>query len=132
MEELKEVLTLINIFFVLYLIGYSTFLFLSILIGSIDLYRQNKTSKLKYKIENENEIPISIIIPAYNEEITVIDTINSLLLLEYKNYEIIIVDDGSTDNTAKKIIEKFNMNSVNKPLNYKLKCKKKETNHSIR
>ncbi|RFZ81717.1 glycosyltransferase [Mucilaginibacter terrenus] len=43
--------------------------------------------------------PVSIIVPAYNEEVTATATIDSLLKLEYPNFEIIFVDDGSKDRT---------------------------------
>jgi cellulose synthase/poly-beta-1,6-N-acetylglucosamine synthase-like glycosyltransferase len=42
---------------------------------------------------------VSIIVPVYNEEKVVADSVKSLLELNYKNYEIIIVNDGSTDRT---------------------------------
>ncbi len=42
---------------------------------------------------------VSIIVPVYNEEKVVVDSVKSLLELDYSNYEIIIVNDGSTDNT---------------------------------
>lgn len=42
---------------------------------------------------------VSIIVPVYNEEKVVTESIKSLLNLNYSNYEIIIVNDGSTDNT---------------------------------
>jgi cellulose synthase/poly-beta-1,6-N-acetylglucosamine synthase-like glycosyltransferase len=44
---------------------------------------------------------VSIIIPVYNESKVIADSINSLLKLNYLNYEIIIVNDGSTDDTKK-------------------------------
>ncbi len=44
---------------------------------------------------------ISIIIPAYNEQAVIIDSLNSLLAIDYPGYEIIMVDDGSTDRTVK-------------------------------
>jgi len=43
--------------------------------------------------------PVSIIIPAYNEEITAVKTIQSLTRLHYPELEIIFVDDGSSDHT---------------------------------
>lgn len=50
---------------------------------------------------------ISIILPVYNGEKFVQNTINSILHQKFTDYELIIVDDGSTDN-SEKIIKKFN------------------------
>ncbi len=44
---------------------------------------------------------VSIIVPVYNEEIVVKESVNSLLKLDYANYEIIVVNDGSSDRTNK-------------------------------
>jgi glycosyltransferase involved in cell wall biosynthesis len=50
---------------------------------------------------------VSVIIPTYNRKNRLIKTINSVLAQDYKNYEIIIIDDGSTDGTANFIKEIF-------------------------
>jgi cellulose synthase/poly-beta-1,6-N-acetylglucosamine synthase-like glycosyltransferase len=55
----------------------------------------------KYTVESKSDFTpfISIIIPAYNEGVNLKTSVESLLKLNYPNYEIIIVNDGSTDNT---------------------------------
>jgi cellulose synthase/poly-beta-1,6-N-acetylglucosamine synthase-like glycosyltransferase/peptidoglycan/xylan/chitin deacetylase (PgdA/CDA1 family)/spore germination protein YaaH len=53
---------------------------------------------------------VSIIVPAFNEELVIANTIRSLLASEYKNYEIIVVDDGSQDNTTKVVRDEFGSN----------------------
>ncbi|HEY6118677.1 MAG TPA: glycosyltransferase [Pyrinomonadaceae bacterium] len=50
---------------------------------------------------------VSVIVPAYNEEMVIEATISSLLASNYEKYEIIVVDDGSQDNTSKIVSEKF-------------------------
>lgn len=59
---------------------------------------------LIYNLTRRNKEPeafpkISIIVPAYNEEKTIRNCIQSLQNLNYPNYDIIVVDDGSTDIT---------------------------------
>ncbi len=53
--------------------------------------------------------PISIIAPAFNEEATIVESVRALLALEYPCYEVIIVNDGSTDLTLEKLIRVFHL-----------------------
>ncbi|MEP7256408.1 MAG: glycosyltransferase [Ferruginibacter sp.] len=50
---------------------------------------------------------VSIIVPAYNEEINACRTVSSLLNQDYPNLQVVFVDDGSTDNTFKKVSVEF-------------------------
>ena len=55
----------------------------------------------KFNKINENYKPfVSIMIPAHNEEYVIEETINNVLNLNYPNFEIIVIDDRSEDNTA--------------------------------
>ena len=124
MDAIKIFLFGVDIFFVVYLIGYSSFLFLSVLWGSNRLYTERMNEKLKNSLHQDFYIPISIIVPAHNEEITVVDTVCTLLKQDYKLYEIVIVDDGSEDNTAKRLIEYFHMYKIDRPVRKRIPCKK--------
>lgn len=56
---------------------------------------------------------ISIIAPAYNEEMTIVSSVKSLLNLKYPDYELIVVNDGSKDETLNQLIEAFHLIRVN-------------------
>ena len=49
---------------------------------------------------------VSVIVPTYNRSHSILQTIYSIINQSYKNYEIIVVNDGSTDNTIR-ILERF-------------------------
>ena len=101
--------------------GYSIAILLSYLFLVIQSYRAQRRSKidmpsdktLKYLMKGSPLTPgVSIIAPAYNEEITIIDNVNSLMQIDYPNYEIIIVNDASTDRTMELLIKEFSMVEV--------------------
>lgn len=56
--------------------------------------------------------PISILVPAYNEEETVCESVYSLLRLNYPNYEIIVVNDGSKDKTIERLVSEFELQNI--------------------
>ncbi|MBQ4238749.1 MAG: glycosyltransferase [Ruminococcus sp.] len=116
----------VEVFFVIYLIGYSTFLFIAVVTGSSSLYKKRQQDRLKNTILKDHYIPISIVVPAYNEDVTIVENVRSLLTLEYPLYEIIVVDDGSKDNTSKKLIEAFDMQAIRRPIQRKINCQPAE------
>jgi len=52
---------------------------------------------------------VSIIVPAYNEEVTIIDSIESMRCQDYDNFDIIVVNDGSSDDTLNKVVTTYGM-----------------------
>lgn len=125
-QVIRTLLEGVNVFFVLYMIGYSSFLFLAVVIGSCELYKKRQQEKLKNVLLQDYYVPISIVVPAYNEEVTVVETVLSLLALEYTLYEIIVVDDGSKDDTSKKLIEAFDMEPICRPIRRRIACRPEE------
>ncbi len=55
------------------------------------------------------ELPVSLLIPAYNEEATVVATVRSLLQLNYSHFEIVVINDGSSDRTLDRLKEAFDL-----------------------
>lgn len=86
----------------------------------IDLW-EIKTHTLLFE---HNIMPsISIVAPAYNEEKSIIESVTSLLNLKYPKYEVIVVNDGSKDNTIQVLIDHFELERKHPFFDLKLKTK---------
>jgi cellulose synthase/poly-beta-1,6-N-acetylglucosamine synthase-like glycosyltransferase len=55
---------------------------------------------------------LSILVPAYNEELTIVDSTLSFLTLEYTRHEVIVINDGSRDRTLERLIEAYDLFQV--------------------
>ena len=67
--------------------------------------------------------PVSIIATAYNEQANIVESIRSLLTLHYPRFEVIVVNDGSTDRTLGILIESFALRKVPRSFEYLVPCK---------
>lgn len=54
-------------------------------------------------------MPISLIIPAHNEEKTIVQNVRSMLSLQYPEFEVIVVNDGSKDHTLRSLTDAFHL-----------------------
>lgn len=59
--------------------------------------------------------PLSILVPCYNEEKTIVDNIKSLLSIEYNKFEIVVINDGSNDKTLDMLIKAFDLHKLDSP-----------------
>lgn len=88
--------------------------------------RFNKLDKhIDYTLlhKSEHTPGISVIAPAFNEALTIIENVHSLLNLNYPKYEVIIVNDGSTDNSLELMVKEFDLAEVDFAYNERLKTK---------
>ncbi|MDH4192279.1 MAG: glycosyltransferase family 2 protein, partial [Betaproteobacteria bacterium] len=69
------------------------------------------------------EPPVSILVPAYNEEATIAYSVRSILQLEYPELEVLVVNDGSRDNTLATLTREFELQPYPDPIQRKLECK---------
>lgn len=66
---------------------------------------------------------ITIIAPAYNEGLTIVENIRSLLSLRYVNYEVMVVNDGSKDDTLQKMIDSYDLEKIDREIDPNWPCK---------
>ncbi len=66
---------------------------------------------------------ITIIAPAYNEGATIVENVRSLLSLQYVNYEVMVVNDGSKDDTLSKLIDAYHLEKVERVIDPNWKSK---------
>jgi cellulose synthase/poly-beta-1,6-N-acetylglucosamine synthase-like glycosyltransferase len=67
--------------------------------------------------------PVSIVAPAYNMEHSILKSVAGLLRLEYADYEIILVNDGSSDRTLRLLMETYDLVEEAQPDGVKLLCR---------
>jgi cellulose synthase/poly-beta-1,6-N-acetylglucosamine synthase-like glycosyltransferase len=78
--------------------------------GALRRYaRRLKSLDLGDLVHGAGAPPITLLAPAYNEEATCVEVVRSLLTLEYPEYEILVVNDGSTDRTLERLVAEFNL-----------------------
>lgn len=56
--------------------------------------------------------PISVLVPAYNEQATIVASVRSMLQLDYPQFEVIVINDGSRDDTLQTLAEAFRLRAV--------------------
>lgn len=59
--------------------------------------------------DSKNLLPISLIVPAHNEQENIVQNVKDLLNLDYPQLEVIVVNDGSTDDTHRRMVEAFRL-----------------------
>ncbi len=94
------------IFWVAILLGFFRILLMATM-AFLKKWKDHKYPPLYSALENGEYPKVSIIVPAYNEEINAVKTIENLLLQDYPNYTIVFVDDGSKDSTYLQISAAF-------------------------
>lgn len=87
---------------VIYFLTLNSFYFITNIIsfGALKKYsRRLKSLNIEKILSSSGAPPISLLVPSYNEEATCVSSVRALLSLQYPNFEVILVNDGSKDNT---------------------------------
>ncbi|GGJ74663.1 cellulose synthase/poly-beta-1,6-N-acetylglucosamine synthase-like glycosyltransferase [Anoxybacillus voinovskiensis] len=110
--------------FMVAVIAFYTFLLLVSLVQLRKSYQLDEWEPYEELLDVSYAKPLSILVPAYNESAGIFGTVRSLLSIEYPEYEIIVINDGSTDDTLAKLIESFQLVRINHVIRQQLKTKR--------
>ena len=106
---------IVNLLVLIYSVGIaSSYLFLAF-VSVVEMRKyilENKFVDYNSILSSPFAPGISLIAPAYNEGLTIIDNIKSLLSIMYNNLEVIVINDGSKDDTLEKMITAFHLVKV--------------------
>ncbi len=104
-----------NAFIIVYFVILNgTYLFLSLTaFRSLRRYVDRLESlQIDDLLSSSGGLPISLLVPAYNEAATIVPSVRSLLTLTYADYEIVVINDGSADDTLAVLIAAFGLDPV--------------------
>lgn len=96
------------IYFVCINVLYTFLLILSIIQNRIRAL-QTRFEDMTQFVSSSYTMPVSIVIPAFNEETVIVDNVYSCLKLNYPEFEVIVINDGSSDSTLHKMIKEFDL-----------------------
>ncbi|WP_428742063.1 glycosyltransferase family 2 protein [Tenacibaculum sp.] len=90
---------------------------------TISYLRKNSFVNYKEILSSKLAPGISIIAPAYNESLNIVENVRSLLSAHYANYDVIIVNDGSTDDSLDRLIKAYKLERVEYLINERIETK---------
>ncbi|UFS61494.1 glycosyltransferase [Sulfurimonas sp. HSL-3221] len=118
-EYLIYLFLLLQVLYLMFLVmtNMTTTVFILISLKQIMGYFFSAKNVIVSRIINSNNYrPISLLVPAFNEEKTITASVHSFLKLHFPEYEIIVINDGSTDGTLTRLKEEFALEPSNVPV----------------
>ena len=117
----QETIGLVVLWFNRLVLGYylalnTTYLILFLLsLGAVWRFvRRTFFADYRQLMQSEMTWPISIVVAAHDEEKTIVETVRSLMMVNYGELEIVVVNDGSGDGTLRRLIEAFDLQRLDK------------------
>jgi cellulose synthase/poly-beta-1,6-N-acetylglucosamine synthase-like glycosyltransferase len=96
------------VYFVVSDLLYATFAYLGVRSAVLHAHKHSGQA-LSDLLEREIYRPVTIIVPAFNEERSIVASVRSMLDLHYPDFEVVVVSDGSTDATIGRLEEAFSL-----------------------
>lgn len=112
---MNELLTLVDASIVVYFVILNSFYAMLLVLSIPEIWEETRLAEdedLLRLLQTDAPPPISILVPAYNESVTIEASITAILTLDYRTYEVIVINDGSTDDTLDRLLHAFDLYEV--------------------
>jgi cellulose synthase/poly-beta-1,6-N-acetylglucosamine synthase-like glycosyltransferase len=108
------------LFYFLLINGFYLFLYVVSFVKISDYARREVFTGLSELMVSQYAPPVSLIVPAYNEEASIAASVRSFLALHYSTFEIVVVNDGSKDRTMEVLRDEFGLTESDQPVRKQL------------
>ena len=109
---LHEVLADADIAALMYFLALNSFYALLLILAIPEIWRHwqmSEDSVLQRLLMSDALPAVSILVPAHNEDVTITASVLSFLTLQYPRFEVVLVNDGSTDRTLEGLVREFDL-----------------------
>ncbi len=98
-----------------YFLALNSFYALFLVLSIPEIWEQTRLAEdddFQRLMQSDALPPITILVPAHNEQATIEPSVTAILTLEYRNYEVVVVNDGSTDGTLEALRHAFDLYEI--------------------
>jgi len=121
---MRTVINFLSTSVLVYFVAMQLYMLALAILSARALYKQRmfeRFGRVQDMLGSDLSPPVSIVVPAYNESIGIVESIRSMAMVTYPKFEIVVVNDGSKDDTLEKMIEHFKMLAVPMPFRPSIK-----------
>jgi len=104
-----------NFVILVYFLALNSFYALLLVLSIPEIWEQTRLAEdedFQRLMQSDALPPITILVPAYNEQKTIEASVTAILALHYRNYEVVVVNDGSKDETLEALRHAFDLYEI--------------------
>ena len=113
--SLSGVVSGVDLAILVYFLGLNSFYAVLLLLSIPEIWEQTRLAEdddFQRLMQSDALPPITMLVPAYNESATIEASVTAMLTLEYRSYEVVVVNDGSKDDTIEQLRHAFDLYEV--------------------
>ena len=112
---MTELVQTTDLVILVYFLALNSFYALLLVLSIPEIWEQTRLAEdddFQRLMQSDALPPITILVPAHNEQATIEASVTAILTLEYRNYEVVVVNDGSQDGTLEALRHAFDLYEV--------------------